>query len=148
MIVTARRGLLAQQLTRSCFNRLGDIQTGYQTLFILVVTTRCRSVFKQQPRLVLHSAGRNSGGSVRSVSLIAAVTRSRIGISKLNSCFNRLSEIREDQLDPSHPSLQSTEAELVRPNRFRKIGFRDTFGTNRAHSDSINIREDQSVLSL
>ena len=30
-------------------------------------------------------------------------------------------------MDPSHSSLQSTETELIRTNRFRKIGIRDTF---------------------
>ena len=44
-----------------------------------VVTTRSRSVFRQQPQFMLHSADRHSGESIRSVSLVTTVTRTRIG---------------------------------------------------------------------
>ena len=67
---------------------------------------------------MLHSADRHSGGSVGSVSLIAAVIRSRIG--------------------PNNRFLQL----------FLKIGTRHTIGSKPGSLRLGNIREDQSVLSL
>ena len=98
-------------LTRSCFTRLNGIRTSHRTMLAARCSHSFRSVSGQQPQFVLHSADRHSGGSVRFVSLVAAVNRSKIdteekiGFNNRYSAYTfgskpgslRLGSIREDQ---------------------------------------------------
>ena len=110
-------------MIRSCSIRLDGIRTGSRTLFAAHCNHLVQiDLWTTTPKFVLHPTDRHLGGSVRSVSLVAAVNRSRIGTEEKSVS---IIGIRHIHSEPNR--AHSDSATFGKTSRFCPSSYRSQF---------------------